>query len=134
MHAYMLEEEKRMSSFDTLKFAKRAEKAGFTKQQAEFQAEEIAKVLEDNLITKDDLKLSSDDVKCLGIELEKTKVELKNDIEKIHLDVEKAKVELRSDVEMLRVEVKSIENKIVMKLGAMMVVAVGVLATVIKIF
>ena len=134
MHAYMLEEEKRMSSFDTLKFAKRAEKAGFTKQQAEFQAEEIAKVIDDNLITKDDLKLVSDEVKCLNIELEKTKVELKNDIEKIRLDVERSKVELRSDVKMLKVEVKSIENKIVMKLGAMMAVAVGVLATVIKLF
>ncbi len=41
--------------FDTLQFAKRAEEAGFTKNQAEFQAEEIAKVMETQLITKHDL-------------------------------------------------------------------------------
>lgn len=42
--------------FDTLQFAKRAEKAGFTKQQAEFQAEEMATIIENDLATKRDLE------------------------------------------------------------------------------
>lgn len=42
--------------FDTLQFAKRAEKAGFTKQQAEFQAEEMANIIENDLATKRDLE------------------------------------------------------------------------------
>lgn len=39
--------------FDTLKYTKRAKAAGFTEQQAEFQAEELATVINDSLVTKD---------------------------------------------------------------------------------
>lgn len=42
--------------FDTLQFAKRALAAGFTQKQAEFQAEEIANLLDDALVTKTTLK------------------------------------------------------------------------------
>lgn len=56
MHAHDLGGEGMSIAFDTLKYAKRAEKAGFTKEQAEFQAEELAKLIDDRLATKDDLK------------------------------------------------------------------------------
>lgn len=42
--------------FDTLDFSKRAQEAGFTKEQAEFQAREIASGVEKSLATKQDLK------------------------------------------------------------------------------
>lgn len=42
--------------FDTLEYARAAEKAGFTKAQAEFQAHEFAKLINENLATKQDLK------------------------------------------------------------------------------
>lgn len=41
--------------FDTLQFAKKAKEVGFTAEQAEFQAEEIAKIINENLATKADL-------------------------------------------------------------------------------
>ena len=39
--------------FDTLKYTKRALAAGFSQQQAEFQAEELATIINDSLVTKD---------------------------------------------------------------------------------
>ncbi len=42
--------------FDTLQCAKRLEEAGFTRQQAEAQAEEIAKVIDEQLATKKDIR------------------------------------------------------------------------------
>jgi hypothetical protein len=42
--------------FDTLSYSKRAQQAGYTVQQAEFQAQEFAKLLDDTLVTKADLK------------------------------------------------------------------------------
>lgn len=42
--------------FDTLQYAKRAISAGFTQEQAEFQTEELASLLDDSLITKTILK------------------------------------------------------------------------------
>lgn len=41
--------------FDTLDFSKRAQEAGFTKEQAEFQAREAANAIENKLATKNDI-------------------------------------------------------------------------------
>lgn len=87
-----------MHNFDTLKYAKRALDAGFTKEQAEFQAEEMVKIIDDHIATKGDMK------------------------------------SVRSEIELLRLEIRSIENRIVIKMGSMLVMAVGVLATIPKLF
>ena len=87
--------------FDTLQFAKRAEKAGFTQQQAEFQAEEIAQIISTELVTKRDLSDTRDDIKK----------------------------EIRS----LKQEMDSMANKLTIKFGAMLVVAIGILSVIIKI-
>ena len=44
------------TTFDTLQYAKKLKKAGFTEQQAEIQAEALADFIENNLATKRDLK------------------------------------------------------------------------------
>ncbi|EKD54554.1 MAG: hypothetical protein ACD_60C00070G0004 [uncultured bacterium] len=41
--------------FDTHKYIKKAKEVGFTEEQAEFQAEEIANLINEKLATKDDL-------------------------------------------------------------------------------
>ncbi|EKD53888.1 MAG: hypothetical protein ACD_60C00143G0030 [uncultured bacterium] len=41
--------------FDTHKYIKKAKEVGFTEPQAEFQAEEIAQLIEEKLATKSDV-------------------------------------------------------------------------------
>ncbi len=94
-------------AFDTLQFAKRAEKAGFTKQQAEFQAEEIAHIISTEIATKRDL------------------VDLKNELCSEMKDI-------RSEIKTLRNDMESMANKLTLKVGAMMAVAIGVLSVIIK--
>lgn len=84
MHARDLGGEGMSIAFDTLKYAKRAEKVGFTKEQAEFQAEELAKLIDERLATKDDLK--------------------------------------------------KLESSIVIKMGSMLIVAIGVIVTLLQLF
>jgi hypothetical protein len=48
--------------FDTLQFAKKAKEVGFTEAQAEFQAEEIARIIDETLATKTDLKELKKDI------------------------------------------------------------------------
>ena len=43
-------------AFDTLAYAKKLKKAGFTEQQAEVQAEAMAELVNEQLATKRDLK------------------------------------------------------------------------------
>jgi hypothetical protein len=88
------------SPFDTLKFAKRAEKVGFTKEQAEFQAEEIAKVIDDHIATKNDFR-----------EIRK---------------------EVKSVFSILEAKLETLENRLIIKVGSMLVIAIGVLTTILK--
>lgn len=108
MQAHILEGMK-MSSFDTLKFSQRALKAGFTQEQAEFQAEEMAKVIDENLVTK-------------------------TDMESFQIEIEKLKASMEQQFHIVTLEMKAFENRMVLKLGSIMVVTISLLATIFKFF
>jgi hypothetical protein len=76
--------------FDTLAFAKGAKEAGFTVEQAEYQAEALARIFEDRIATKSDI----------------------NEIQR---------------------DLRDLESRLIIKFGGMLVVAVGILAVLIKI-
>ena len=91
-------------AFDTLKYSKRLVEAGFTTTQAEALAEEQARLIDERLATKRDLK-----------DLE---VALKRDIKALE-------VALKRDI-------RESEQRVIIKLGGMMVAAVAVVATLVK--
>jgi len=45
------------TTFDTLQYAKKLRSAGFTEAQAEIQAEAIKELIDDKLVTKNDLEV-----------------------------------------------------------------------------
>ena len=94
-------------AFDTLKFAKRLKEAGFTEQQAEALAQAEAEWIEQNLATKRDI------------------ADLKRDIKELEVKMEQKIEQIRSD---LARDLKDLEYRMTIKLGTMMVVAVGAMA------
>ena len=94
-------------AFDTLKFAKRLKEAGFTEQQAEALADAEAEFIEQNLATKRDI------------------ADLKRDIKELEVKMEQKIEQIRSD---LARDLKDLEYRMTIKLGTMMVVAVGAMA------
>ena len=100
------------SSFDTLAYARKLREAGFTEQQAETQAEALRAVVEENLATKQDIANVQRDLK----EMETT---LRHELK----DVETT----------LRHELKEMESRVVLRLGALIVAGVGVLAVLMRI-
>lgn len=94
-------------AFDTLKYAERLEKAGLTREQAgamaEAQKEVFAEALESQLATKADIQAVRAEIGSL-----------------------------RTEVDGLRRDIKESELRMVTKLGAMMVIAVGVVAALVK--
>jgi len=115
-------------AFDTLKFAKRLKEGGFTDQQAETLAQAEAEFIEQNLTTKRDLKDLEIAVKRDVKELE---VALKRDIEELRGGVRRDIEALRAD---LKRDMKELEYRMTIKLGAMLAVAVGAMATLVKLF
>jgi len=95
------------TTFDTLQYAKKLKESGFTEQQAETQAEtlkQLADTINNNLSTH---------------------VATKSDIELLRRDA-------KADIELLRKDMSSLKNELIIKVGGMLVVAVGVLAAIIK--
>ncbi|MBA2594664.1 MAG: DUF1640 domain-containing protein [Gammaproteobacteria bacterium] len=105
-------------AFDTLKFAKRLKEAGFTEEQAEALADAEAELIEQNLATKRDIADLKRDIK----ELEVT---LGNEIKQLDVKIEQIRSDLARDL-------KDLEYRITIKLGTMMVIAVGAVATLVE--
>jgi hypothetical protein len=97
--------------FDTLEYASRLKRAGFTEQQAEAQVQALAAIVDDNLATKQDLILVKQDLLAV-------KQELKQDIAAV-------KQELRHDM-------RELGLRLTLRLGTMLSVAVGVVAALVK--
>jgi hypothetical protein len=95
-------------AFDTLKYAKRLKEAGFTEQQAEALASAQVDLIEANLATKADI---------LGV---------KRDIEALRRDIEV----LRADVQR---DLKDLEYRLTIRLGGLIALAIGAVATLVKI-
>jgi len=115
-------------AFDTLKFAKRLKEAGFTEQQAEALADAEADLIEQNFATKRDIadiKRDIADVKRdivdVKREIKELEVTLRNEIKQLDVKIE----QIRSDVAR---DLKDLEYRMTIKLGTMMVVAVGAMA------
>jgi Fe2+ transport system protein B len=91
-------------AFDTLKYAEKLEKSGFSREQsavqAEAQAEILTNMLEEKLATKDDLK---HEIGLAKTELRQEMVEMKTELRQ---EMAEIKAELKQDIHDLRVELK----------------------------
>lgn len=105
-------------AFDTLKFAKRLKEAGFSEQQAEALAEAEAELFEAHLATKQDIAEVRREIAEVQRRIEEVRAELKRDIEEFRGKVER--------------DLKDLEYRMLIKLGSLMVLAVGVVATLVK--
>lgn len=109
--------------FDTLKLARRLEAAGFPGRQAGDTAEALADAMSGaELATKSDLALVRADVDALRTVL---KAEIASVRTELKADIAALRIELKADIELVR-------RDLTIRLGSMMVVAVGVIIAVLK--
>lgn len=132
--------------FDTHIFVKKLISVGFSEIQAEALAEEQGKLIEDKLATKQDVWLLREDMEAFKIairqEIENFKIELRQEMESF-------KVELRQEMESFKKDIhheltsfkqefshsmKELELRMTIKLGSMLVIALGIFTTIIKVF
>jgi len=123
-------------TFDTLSYAKKLQAVGFTPEQAEVQAETFLAIVQEQLVSKRDLKELEKEMKFDAGEVKR---ELKVDIEKVRLEIEEVKRELKVDIANIGLEVKNLESRMQNQtellrrdlkiwFGGMLVVTVSVLS------
>jgi len=112
-------------AFDTLQYSKRLQQAGVAAPVADAQAEVLAQVLTtgmDALATRADLERVS---LAARTDLERVETSLKGDIHALENRLISTEGQLRSE---FRSELRLLEQRMTIKLGSMLVVAVGVMA------
>ncbi len=102
-------------TFDTHAFVKELTQAGMPEEQAEVLARSQAMLIDEKLATKQDLK-----------ELE---LRLKRDIQELKRDMKELEMRLTRDMQEMELRLK---HDLTVRLGSMMVVAVGVIAALVK--
>ena len=117
--------------FDTLKAAQELRKTGFEDRQAEAVVETISKAVSETVATKADLQLVRSEMATKAdlhllrsdVELLRSEMATKADLQLLGSEVGT----LRSDVELLRSEMAAQENRIVIKLGGLLITMIFVL-------
>jgi len=117
------------ANFDSLTYANRLKAAGMDGGLAEVQASVMTEVIQDHfhtLSTKQELQQVGQDLRkemnLMGQDLRKEMNLMGQDLRK---DMQLLKLEVQKDMQLL-------EQRMVIKLGSLMVLAIGVVATVVK--
>jgi septal ring factor EnvC (AmiA/AmiB activator) len=134
--------------FDTLKLARRLEGAGFPPKQAGDTAEAIAEAMSGaRLATADDIASVRGEITTLGSELRAEiaalRAELKAEISSVRTEIATLRAEFRAEISALRAELKAdiaavraemelLRRDLTIRLGGMMIVAVGIILAAIR--
>lgn len=127
-----------MVTFDTLAYAKRLRGAGLTEEQASVHAEALATALGEILVTKQDLRdlATKDDLHRLELatkeEFASVRQEMSAGFTSAGHDLGKRVEELRADSAAIRQDMRALELRITMRMGALISIAVGALAAILK--
>ena len=105
-------------AFDTHTFVKCLTRAGMDEQQAEALVECQVKLINDNLATKQDMEEVKRDIEALRLATEQS--------------IEALRLETKKDIAALKTDMQKMELRLTLRLGSVIIAAVGVFATLIK--
>ena len=117
------------ANFDSITYVNRLKAAGMDGGLAEVQASALTEVIQDHFQSLS----TKQEVQQLSLDLRK---EIQLQGQDLRKDMQLQGQELRKDMQLLRLEVQKdmqlLEQRMVIKLGSLMVLAIGVVATVVK--
>ncbi len=145
-------------AFDTHAYIKKLRDAGVTEEQAEIQTEVLVALLDGFLASRRELAEQEislkRDIKALDVKLETRTQELKRDIKELDVKLETRSKELEAQIKALEVELKrdikeldskletrfkeldirlkELETRLLTRLGSLLFIGIGLLATLMK--
>ena len=143
----MVQERSQIShfAFDTHAFVKRLTRAGMDEQQAEALVECQTQLINDSLATRQDIGEVKLDIEGVKRDIEKVKLdieELKRDIQEVKLDIEEVKRDIeevkldiqavKKDIAALKTDMQKMELRLTLRLGSVIIVTMGVFATLVR--
>jgi len=118
-------------AFDTLEFAKKLKAANFTSDQAEALAASIAGLVEERLATKQDLKELEARLEARIKELE---TGLRQEMKELETGLRRDMKELETGLRRAMQEMElRLRHDLTLRLGAMLVAGIAIVATLVKV-
>jgi hypothetical protein len=126
--------------FDSLGYAKRLREGGVPQEQAEAHAEATRDFImvelatkADLLATKQELRGSIDELRIeLRSSIDEVRTELRTSVTELRGSIAELRTELRTSVAELRNTIDTQSLRLTVRLGAMLAVAIGALAAILK--
>jgi uncharacterized coiled-coil DUF342 family protein len=122
--------------FDSLGYAKRLREGGVPQEQAEAHAEATRDFIMVELATKADLLATKQELRG---SIDELRIELRSSIDEVRTELRTSVTELRGSIAELRTNIAELRNNIdtqslrlTVRLGAMLAVAIGALAAILK--
>lgn len=109
---------------DTMRYLKRLEAVGFTRQQAEAQVEIMSEGIRTSVATRNDLMELRNDF----MELRNDFMQLRSEFANLRGEVKAEIVSVRSEFALVRAEMKQLENRMTIKLGGLMTAGISLIA------
>ena len=118
-------------SFDTLRFAKRLQAAGYTPEQAEAQAEAYAEATAELLVTKPDLELAKHELQQSIFEV---KHELQQSVSEVKQSISEVDAHIETSAANLRAEFREGNLNLIKWIVPMLIGQTAVVAALVKLF
>lgn len=117
-------------TFDTLRFSETLRDAGMPEAQAKALSHALQDQFISQLVTKQDLRSGLDELRVeFRSGIQSLRGELGPDIQSLRAElgsgIQSSRVESRSEIQLLRAEIRQIEPRLTIRLGGIVVVALG---------
>ena len=115
--------------YDGLGYAQELKEAGVPEVLANIQAKALFWVIDQQLVTKQDIKelevKFGYEIKELEVKIKELEVKLSHDIQNVQRDIKETEARLTLNMQAMQLEMKAMENRLLIKLGAMVAVVLG---------
>lgn len=120
--------------FNSLRYAQKLEEVGFTREQAETHVLMLTELMQSDLATKQDFK---DFQFVTKSEMNEFRAEMRSDVTAFRAEMRSDMNKLRADMALFKQEVRAdliqMEQRLTIKLGTIISIAIGVAVTLTKI-
>jgi len=124
-------------TFDTLAYAKKLKKVGFTEDQAEVQVEVLSRLINERVATKHDIFNLRREMKemesSLRRDIKEMELSLRRDMKEMETSLKRDMKEMETSLKRDIIEVElRLKHDLTLRLGAMLAAAIAIIATLVK--
>ena len=119
-------------ALDTYKAVKKLREVGFDEAQAEAVIRMIGEAFDDSVATKADIAAVRTELVAQGAELRAEIQEVRAETQEVRTEIREVRTEMHAEAKAIRAEIRDLEQRMTIKLGGLLVLALTLLTAINK--